>query len=202
MLDISMKTTFSMPLLIACAIASHAHAHDGANVAPDVWDKRYQIAINAGFGTPIGFLGAEAQLNASRYFGIAVGAGASGDGPQVMFGVRPRIPLTDYLAVSLSGSWSIGPHTQEQNYLLGNDGPEELPEFGRSWALAQWANLDLGVEARDVVQLRAYVGLADLLNPRAFSCSGEDLVECEAKSPDYEPTDVYPYIGLALGAAF
>jgi hypothetical protein len=194
-------------LLVVCAPAREARAQAASASANDPWELPFLLALNVGLGTPTGFIGAEGQWNPSRYFGLAAGAGTNADGLQVMIAMRPRFPLTDHVALTLSGSWSMGPEDQVEDNWFYIDGPAG-PEFERHWAPAHWASADAGVEVRyPPVSARSYLGVSQLINVDDFGCTGEDIDACESSYyPDddrtYEPTETYPYLGVSIGVVF
>jgi hypothetical protein len=192
--------------LVALAWISEARAQDSAvSRANDGWEKPLTLAMNLGLGTPTGFVGAEAQYDPVRYLGFAGGVGVNRVGPQLMAAVRPRLPLGNSVALSLSLGWSMGPHEQVDDPWFYVDGPG-LPVFDRHWAPAHWINADAGVEVMsDRTWLRVYFGIARLLNVDDFTCTGDDIDVCktgvwsEDPGGDYSPWQSYPFIGVQLG---
>jgi hypothetical protein len=139
---------------------------------------------------------------------LVAGTGASSAGLQLMAALRPRLPISRHVALTLSAGWSMGPHKQVEDASFYIDGPTP-PIFDRRWALAQWVNFDAGVEVRAPggFAIRTYVGVARLLNVDDFTCTGPDAAVCEGRVPasdggTYDTTVWYPFFGLTLGYAF
>jgi hypothetical protein len=192
-------------ILVAVLVVSFAFPSSVVAQDHDAWAKPFLLAVDIGLGTPIGLAGLEAQFNPLRSLGFAAGVGTNDVGLQVMLALRPRYAVTSVVAFSGSVAWSIGPDRQSEQAFLGNDGPEHIPEFDRDWSHAQWINADVGVEVREVIQFRPYVGIARLLNVDDFRCSNasaEDLPVCKSLSGEVAPWAVYPYVGFSVGVVF
>lgn len=116
-------------------------------------------------------------------------------------------PLGRQHALSANVGLSLGPHQQVQTQGFYIDGPGS-PEFTRKWGIAYFLNADLGWELRtsDALSFRVYMGMARLMNPTAFRCSGYDAATCEHPerptrdfaSFDHQATEYYFYIGTEL----
>lgn len=193
-----------LTMFAALAVVSKATAQDAASRVKSGWEKPLTLAMNLGLGTPTGFVGFEPQYDPIRYLGFAGGVGVSRGGPQLMAALRPRLPLGERAALSLSLGWSMGPHEQVNDNWFYIDGPG-MPVFDRHWAPAHWLNMDGGVEViSGQGWLRVYFGITRLLNVADFTCTGDDIAACETgvwseDSNDYSPWQSYPFIGVQLG---
>lgn len=194
----------ALSVLLTLVLVSKGRAQDSARGASDRWEKPFTLALNLGLGTPTGFVGAEAQYNPSRYLGFAAGVGVNRVGPQLMAALRPRLPLSETVALSLSVGWSMGPYKQVDDASFYIDGPYP-PVFDRHWAPAHWINVDAGLEVMSgATWIRVYFGIARLLNVNDFTCTGDSLSVCETgvwseEPTDYSPSESYPFIGVQIG---
>jgi hypothetical protein len=171
----------------------------------DFTNAPFAIALNLGFGTPVGLLGATVEWDPDSHVAIGGGAGFGAGGLQLaaLARFRPLVfPLKKRtLAVTLGTAFSTGKYRAFSAEGLGEGGSEysyHLVGADRAY----WAQLDVGFELRDRkgFEFLVAVGGALLLNPRDLHCQqGSAEVPC---SLVYTSGHQIPTITIALGHAF
>jgi hypothetical protein len=167
-------------------------------VARKSWDAPLLVARgHIGIGTPLGFIGASAELNVMKYFAVQLGAGQNGEGLQLAFMGHGRLPVSSDVALTLGAGVSEGAYAYRSNVLDADHSNDTR------WDAAVFLNGELGLEILSPggFSLRMSVGVARLLNPGSVSrcTSGADPVPC---APTREKAHTFPYIGIAMGYAF
>ncbi|MBI3201022.1 MAG: hypothetical protein HYZ29_05710 [Myxococcales bacterium] len=152
--------------------------------------------------SPTGSLGVRVQYSVLSQVGIELGTGIAQWPNGHVLGIA-RLPATAALApyfgvgAAAGEYWSYDP--------LSDRATQVYP-------LAWWMLAEAGLDVRfqSGFALRAYVGLAPLLNPTAFHCddpmapdpSRQSLCDPEARPPKDPYITSLPYFGIGLGYSF
>jgi hypothetical protein len=155
------------------------------------------LAVEAQFapvGGPIGPAGIAADYALLPELSLSGGAGVGIAGVQLGAAVRPRIPVSQVVALELTAGYSHGDYT---HYItLGAGGGGNLEKFTG----ASWINGDVGVQARfwSGVTLRFFVGVSKLVacNKAEHIYDGPETVI---------PRERWPWLsygGVGIGYAF
>lgn len=192
----------SLPIFSAglCLAVSSARAQSVA----DPWEKPFAVEGQVGVGTPLGFVGAQAEYAPFPWLGLSGGIGLSDDGLQIAMMPRLRVPLGS-VALALGLGMSAG--AEEQRACEGPGGlcldmDYEGPEYDRTWNLGVFGNAEVAMEvrARSGFVFRTSLGMALLLNAGDYDCRGPDADTCIKDDSDVAVW--FPYLGVSFGYAF
>lgn len=146
----------ALALVIGPAVVRADQAPPGA--AEDAAQRPAVAALegSAGFGTPLGYLGASLVVAPIPMLAVHGGAGLGQQGPQVEAGLRARVRLARKVTFSPDLSWSTGSYAAAPL-------AERNTRF--YWDRAHFVNAALAVElfARGV-SVRPFAGLGVALN--------------------------------------
>ncbi len=133
-------------------------------VTREPWHRAVAIEAVAGMETPVGTIGAYADLSVMIHpllnLGLTLGAGSNMAGPQ--FALQPRLRWLLSRNVVLDGSAGISWGRREAAEHRVVAPAFEVEATGMSLYETTWANCELGIDVRTNVGLsaRAFVGLA------------------------------------------
>lgn len=176
----------------------------------DRWEARPNaLEIHAGFGTPVGYLGAMYDRvlweRWSAGFGLGVGSGRSGSSLHLAAGTRFRVIRFAGSAIYLGIDYSTGGWRSLD--LEGRPPPgSRYGRESRNIVFAErvhWLQGSLGYELRTAAgfALRTYYGIAAMLNPDARRCADElSGRPCGAQADGFDGESI-PVIGIAIGGA-
>jgi len=160
------------------------------------------LGLDGGIGTPLGQLSASLELRPIRWLSLGAGGGFSLDGAQLgaMARIEPDLPA--YLGLGTSFGRYMRNTCSDFGHLFPADGGTgQCPKY--EWDRARWLNIEGGYTSgfREDVRLRAYLGIAVLLNRTPSSCTmvkdagGEE--PCATTNSAQIPTHVV-YFGLGM----
>jgi hypothetical protein len=183
-----------------------ADASSGPPV-PDLFATRHlMLEGSLGLGTPVGIAGIAVDYSPWPFLGLNLGIGLGLAGLQ--YGFTPRVRLFragkhTQVALYLGAGASAGAYKQPSvNFDLFSsldDGGDPGPSAPTSrWAMAYWANAEIGVEIRKEAgpAFRPYLGVSRLLNTQPSSVEGGGDFN-SGPPPAVEAWQAY--IGLGLG---
>lgn len=162
------------------------------------------LSMGAGLrASPTGGLGVRVQYSVLSEIGIEAGTGIAGWPNGHVLGIA-RLPL----AVAVAPYLGLGAAAGEYwSYDPASDHATQV------YPIAWWLLVEVGLDVRfqSGFALRAYVGVAPLLNPNAFHCDDPtnvtnpwqaSLCDPEAKQPKDPYITSLPYFGIGLGYSF
>jgi hypothetical protein len=165
------------------AILAAVSLSSPAGARPPSWtDRRLVLEGMAGFGTPVGLVGAALRVEPIPWLSVGGGAGVSLGGAEYAGMLLGRIPLRadpDWLsALTLGGSYSIGGsyHHNPNPSCWVEDCRDRWVDSAYELANPHWLGVELGAElrARSGLSLRGFAGLAKLTNPGDVTCQNYD----------------------------
>jgi hypothetical protein len=175
-------------------------------VVPDLFATRHlMLEGSLGLGTPVGIAGFAVDYSPWPFLAVNLGIGIGLAGLQ--YGLTPRVRLFGagkhtQVALYLGAGVSAGAYKQPSvSFDLTSelDDAEPGPAVPVSrWAMAYWANAEIGVEIRKEAgpAFRPYLGVSRLLNTQPSSVEGGGDFNSGAP-PAVEAWQAY--IGLGLG---
>jgi hypothetical protein len=175
-------------------------------VVPDLFATRHlMLEGSLGLGTPVGIAGFAVDYSPWPFLAVNLGIGIGLAGLQ--YGLTPRVRLFragkhTQVALYLGAGVSAGAYKQPSvSFDLTSelDDAEPGPAVPVSrWAMAYWANAEIGVEIRKEAgpAFRPYLGVSRLLNTQPSSVEGGGDFNSGAP-PAVEAWQAY--IGLGLG---
>ena len=114
-----------------------------------------------GWNTPLGSLGAAADLQLAPWFIVNLGAGIRDVGGQFASAARFPVLTSDTLRIGVGGGYSVGPYRWDNQDF--DTPPDKTNSEHRDWA--HWSNLQLSFGSSAVPYAwRTYVGYSKLLN--------------------------------------
>jgi hypothetical protein len=163
----------------------------------------------AGFGTPVGLLGAVGEYTFINEFALAGGAGVSTAGLDlaVIANFRPLhwSRANQAAAFSTTLAYSTGPW-ESFDPDLGMSHREDANREDYFVRRAHWLQFDLGFEGRSRggFAVRLAGGLGWMLNPGAEECRRHDGTHCDPEPVHWgtQANAPTPVVTLALGYAF
>jgi hypothetical protein len=159
----------------------------------DVWDQALALTGNVGFGTPLGYIGAEVDYSLLPFLAVEGGIGV-GKGLQTAGGVRVRPVRGNVTAFGVGAGFSLGNSDLVDPSIAH---PESAVTY--EYRPGYFVNIDLFVEHRwsSHFVMREFLGYARLLNrhpdavcPESSSCRSGEMSKGLAGTP---------YIGMAFG---
>lgn len=158
--------------------------------AEDATHRPAAVALegSAGFGTPLGYLGASLVVAPISVLAVHGGAGVGQQGPQIAAGLRARVRVARRTYFSPDLSWSTGSYAAAQ---LG----ERNARF--YWDRAHFVNASAAVEVfAHAVSVRPFAGLGAALNHPSASL----LPLCPPRGCSTSFGDrLVVFVGLGLG---
>jgi hypothetical protein len=159
----------------------------------DVWGQTLALTGQLGFGTPVGFLGAEIDYSVASLISLSAGTGI-GRGVQLAGGLRVRPLRGNVTALGIGAGFSLGNSDLVDPSIAH---PESRVSY--EYRPGYFANLDLFVEHRwsSHFVMREIFGFAKLLNAHPDSV----CPEASACRPGQTSKGLggTPYIGMAFG---
>lgn len=167
--------------------------------SPAWTDRRLVLEGVAGFGTPVGVIGAIARLDPIPYVSVGGGIGTSIGGAEYAGILLGRLPVDAgpkwLVALTLGGSYSVGGayHYNPNPSCWIEDCRDRWVHSAYEVADAHWVSAELGMElrSRSGLSLRGFAGLAKLTNPSSVTCRNYDRASndwpvgpCTAPLPD------------------
>jgi hypothetical protein len=153
------------------------------------------VEPTAGFGTPLGWLGASLVLRPLDRLATHVGAGLGTQGVQLSAGARTSIPV-GRRAIGLGLAWSTGSYAgvDDGAYVIG----AAQPRIYR-WDRAQLVNVELSIEdlasRESRLSVRPFVGLGFVLNGSDGVCAtGASDRQCDGPGR----ARFVPFAGIAV----
>lgn len=184
--------------------------------SPSWADRRLVLEGMAGFGTPVGVIGAVARVEPIPWLSLGSGVGVSLGGAEYAGLLLGRLPINDgpkwLSALTLGGSYSVGGGYQynPNPSCWVEDCRDRWVDSAYEITDAHWLGVELGSElrARNGLSLRGFVGLAKLTNPGSATCRNYDPESndwpagpCRVPLPDAASSrDFFPDISGPPGA--
>jgi hypothetical protein len=155
------------------------------------WDRGWAFHLSLGVGTQVGVVGLQVERRVTSWLAAQAGGGF-GAHPQFAGMARLRIPTAP--AVNFGVGVSGGGYRQNDCWFCDR-------EYILRWHPALWNNYELSLEHRAEMAftLRAFAGVAALLNPNAAEV---DCNACEVGGSPPKITKALGYGGIAIGASF
>ncbi len=160
---------------------------------PDAWDETLALTGNIGFGTPVGFAGAQVDYSVASFLSFDAGVGL-GRGLQVAGSVRVRPLRGNVTALGMGLGLSMG-----NSDLVDPSIAHPESRITYEYRPGYFINFDVFVEHRWASRfvMREFLGYGRILNAHPDNvCPESDTCRSGAASKGLPGT---PYLGMAFG---
>jgi hypothetical protein len=159
------------------------------------------LELQAGFGAPLGYLGAAVDYSPFPALAFNLGVGLGGVGFQYAVSTRLRLPNASHWAPYVGAGLSAGAYQNPPGFLFSSYDSGDTSNGGAyyHWDTAYWTNIEIGGESRSSsnVTFRAFLGLGLLMNPGSAVAVGYTSPGGVLPPPGFSWCQ--PYTGIAFG---